>query len=70
MIRIYNWLDNDWIVQIQHSMREANKCTDWLANQSLKLNFGMHSWHSLPDDLITLLSVDVVGVAWPRLVSV
>jgi hypothetical protein len=37
--RIRNMLALDWHIQIRHTWREGNRCTNWLANFSLSFDF-------------------------------
>ena len=66
--RINKWLQKEWIVQVQYSCRETNRWADWLANQSLTCNFGLHVWNSIHEELESLMFAYVSGVAWPRTV--
>ena len=46
---------------IQHVLREANMCADWVANKALEANWGLTIF-SFPDShLLNLLSNDLAG---------
>ncbi|GAU15867.1 hypothetical protein TSUD_40880 [Trifolium subterraneum] len=65
--RIRDLKSMNWQVHINHTWREGNKSTDWLANFSLSLNsFELHVLEAPPRDLKRLLFDDISGACIPR----
>jgi ribonuclease HI len=64
-------LSRDWVVQVQHSYREANAAADWLANFGLSrhLLFKEDSIiNDPPEGLYWFLYYDLIGTVFPRLI--
>lgn len=40
--KIFQLMDREWDVLVQHVYREANMCADWLANKACTLPLGVH----------------------------
>ncbi|XP_074290582.1 uncharacterized protein LOC141617299 [Silene latifolia] len=58
-----------WTVKIDHVFREANRAADWLANEGITASPHVTYLEQPPDGLRTILREDILGVAFPRLVS-
>lgn len=56
-------------VKLFHYYREDNRATNWLANQGVLQTTKLDLIQVPPLELDRLLHQDLVGVAWPRLVS-
>ncbi|KAL5122469.1 hypothetical protein HKD37_02G003250 [Glycine soja] len=56
----------DWNVSLQHTLREANFCADWVAKYGANHVDSFISWLNSPSELIPLLSADVMGVVHVR----
>ena len=64
-------LSRDWVVQVQHSYREANATVDWLANFELSRHplFKKDSIINDPlEGLYWFLYYDLIGTMFPRLI--
>ncbi|XP_061350478.1 uncharacterized protein LOC133295652 [Gastrolobium bilobum] len=69
--RIRTWLDRSWSVFVQHTLREANTCADWLAN--FIIDHGNQDdrlvWGEPPPGLIPLLNANMASVGRPRVLG-
>ncbi|KAL9830901.1 putative transcription factor interactor and regulator CCHC(Zn) family [Arabidopsis thaliana] len=59
----YGFLSKDWIVQVSHVYREANRLADGLANYAFTLPLGFHLFDSAPDCVTPILLEDANGVS-------
>jgi ribonuclease HI len=66
---IKNLLAMDWIVEISHTYREANKCADVLANIGCSLSYDVVFYDSCPDNISDIYVSDTQGSSTPRLVA-
>ncbi|XP_074266436.1 uncharacterized protein LOC141589709 [Silene latifolia] len=57
-----------WQVHIEHVFREANRASDWLANQGVNAPTEVTFLDEPPDDLRTILREDLLGVTTPRFI--
>ncbi|KAG7593917.1 AAA+ ATPase domain [Arabidopsis thaliana x Arabidopsis arenosa] len=60
------FISRDWIVQVTHVYREANRLADGLANYAFSLPLGFHAFVSVPIVVDSILRDDVVGTTVPR----
>jgi ribonuclease HI len=60
----------DWEIRICHIYREANACADALANMGCDQGLGLRVYEQCPASLSSLLLMDVMGIATPRVISV
>ena len=70
MYACLDFLKRDWSVTVAHVFREANQVADCLANKALEIPMGIKVLNGAPkeSDLIHLLMMDAMGVAWSRCV--
>jgi ribonuclease HI len=66
--QIRRLLDMDWLVEIAHTYREANKCADALANIGCSLDYDIMFFDSCPSRISEICKKDRVGNTTPRLV--
>jgi len=59
----------DWEVKVRHSYREADSCTDTLANIGYSMRFILMTYESCPTQIRHLLVVDQIGVSHPRMIK-
>jgi L1 cell adhesion molecule like protein len=59
----------DWIIDISHTYREANKCVDALANIGCSLSYDVMFYESCPDIMSNIYVADMQGSSTPRLVA-
>ncbi|EEF45615.1 hypothetical protein RCOM_1724280 [Ricinus communis] len=64
IVKMLGW---NWIVRINHSFREANRCADCLANTGHSFALGYHVLQAPPDQVVQLLFQDNVGTSFPRI---
>jgi ribonuclease HI len=67
--RIWRLMQHDWIIEISHIYREANKCADALANFGCTLDFNSVFYDSCPTHIMDMYNFDVLGHSTPRLIS-
>lgn len=60
-------LEWDWEVQITHTYREDNFCTDWFAKLGARNGLALKIWRNTPSDLKPFLVVDANGTQFVRL---
>ena len=65
---IRNFLEWDWIVQLEHVYRETNCAADFLASYSLNSPIGLHVLPSPPPGIVGILCKDAYEIAHSRLV--
>jgi hypothetical protein len=70
MNKIRNLLDNPWEVYIIHEFREANRCTDMLANIGSEGISGFDLFETSPARVRQIVDDDCRGVSFPQLISV
>lgn len=58
------------MAQIKRDYREANRCVDILAKNSLSLALGFSFFNAVLSCLLFQLNADSVGVKYPRLISI
>ncbi|KAK2448079.1 TMV resistance protein N [Trifolium repens] len=68
--QIRRLLDMNWLVEIAHTYREANKCADALANIGCSLDYDIMFFDSCPSQISEICEKDRVGNTTPRLVLV
>jgi hypothetical protein len=68
--QIWRLLDMDWLVEIAHIYREANKCVDALANIGCSLDYDIMYFDSCPSQISEIYEKDRVGNTTPRLILV
>ncbi|CAN1849718.1 Putative ribonuclease H protein At1g65750 [Linum perenne] len=66
VIRFKELRDRDWEVKIEHTYREGNFATDYLASLGYNVGFGSHLVNTLDGGLCYFLRYDCIGVAEPR----
>ncbi|KAL2935020.1 hypothetical protein RDABS01_018139 [Bienertia sinuspersici] len=59
----------EWTVIIFHCYRESNKAADWLANYGTSHSMNLMIEEVPYPELAAILSEDMQGVAWPRIVN-
>lgn len=57
---------DNWIVLVSHSYREANQVADWLANKGVVQSEDILTFNHPPHALYQLLHADFLGIAWTR----
>lgn len=62
----YGFFSKDWIVQISHGYREANRLADGLANYAFSQPLGVMLFDSCPSVVLSLFEDDSRGVSLPR----
>jgi hypothetical protein len=62
-------LDMDWLVEIAHTYREANKCGDALANIECSLDYDIIFFDSCSSQISEICEKDRVGNTTQRLVN-
>jgi ribonuclease HI len=67
--RIWRLMQHDWIIEISHIYREANKCADALANFGCTLDFNSVFYDSCPTHIMDMYNFDILGHSTPRLIS-
>jgi ribonuclease HI len=67
--QIKKLLDLDWIVEISHMYREANKCADALANIGCSLNYDTTFYANCLKLISDVYSADIQGSSTPRLIA-
>lgn len=67
---IQHMLNRNWTVEINHIFREGNRCADWLAGNSTRLNVGLHLYSEPPKALAHFLLVDVLRVSMTRHIAI
>jgi hypothetical protein len=67
--QIKKLLELDWIVEIYHSYREANKCADARATLGCSLSYDSVFYDSCPAIIRDLYLADIQGSTTPRLVA-
>ena len=60
--RVRELLRRDYMVQISHIFREANRAVDFLANIGHSIQLGVCFYDFAPNGLASLLRDDIVGV--------
>ncbi|CAA7029753.1 unnamed protein product [Microthlaspi erraticum] len=66
----HGFLMKDWEVRIAHVYREANHLADGLANYAFTLPLGLHTFDSVPLDLLSVLRDNECGNSVSRHVRV
>ncbi|KAH9660960.1 putative ribonuclease H protein [Citrus sinensis] len=61
-------LRRDWLTKVEHIYREANEAADFLASYNFSFSLGLHCFHSIPPNMLSILINDDHGVANSRLV--
>jgi hypothetical protein len=65
--RIRDMINLPWHVQINHTLREGNRCADWLASYSLtKDSFVSIVLEVPPRELQSILFDDISGAYMPK----
>lgn len=59
-------LSRDWVMKIKHCYREANCCSDRLANMGASMELGIHWLDSPLTDFLMLLQADLFGATLPH----
>ena len=67
--KIHYLISQNWVVQVQHVFREANRAADFMATKGHELHLGMTIFCDPPVGLSSILLDDVRGVAFLRLIS-
>jgi len=52
---------------IQHTLREGNHCTDYMAKLGASSDSNFLLYSSAPQDLIDMIELDAMGTSFPRL---
>lgn len=61
---IKQMLQQDWIVQIHHTLREENQCADFLAKMGARSSEAMAVIDKPPSGMDTLLLADALGISF------
>jgi hypothetical protein len=69
MKHIWRILDRDWVVEVSHIYREANKSAYALANVGCNLDLDLKTFEMCPPFLIELVPANMLGVKSPRVIS-
>jgi ribonuclease HI len=65
--RIWKLLEEDWLVEISHTYREANKCADALANIGCSLVSNCVFYDRCPAQIMDMYEFDLLGNSTSRL---
>jgi hypothetical protein len=65
MKQIVKLLSLDWEVEISHTYREANKCTDVMANAGCTLDYELTTYESCLPYISDLFIFDSMGLYTP-----
>jgi len=57
----------NWNVDVSHSYREANRCTDVLINLACSLDYDLKIYVTCATQIRHLLLTDIMGIATSRL---
>ncbi|CAL1414282.1 unnamed protein product [Linum trigynum] len=66
---IRRWLEQAWLVRIEHVYREANYVADHLASVGHSLPIGVHGIQVPSSTLCYWLYFDIAGIQTPRLIG-
>ncbi|KAK2425118.1 Polynucleotidyl transferase, ribonuclease H superfamily protein [Trifolium repens] len=69
--RIWNLLKEDWLIEVSHTYREANKCVDALANIGCTLAAKCVFYDRCPAQIMDMYKFDLLGPlgnSTPRLI--
>ncbi|GAU34393.1 hypothetical protein TSUD_217330 [Trifolium subterraneum] len=66
--QIWQLLEMDWLVEINHTYREANMCADALTNIGCSFDFNIVFYDSVPSQLRDIYQFDLLGNTTPRLI--
>ncbi|KAK7267484.1 hypothetical protein RIF29_20158 [Crotalaria pallida] len=66
--RVLLMLQRQWEVEIIHNFREGNRCVDFLANLSFKMDYGIQEITNPDAELRFIIFQDYSGTAMPRTV--
>ncbi|CAN1195125.1 Putative ribonuclease H protein At1g65750 [Linum perenne] len=69
VLHFQNLCRRDWIVNIRHIFREANKMADFLASRGYEFPFGIHLFPLSDCNLGHFLRYDCLGISETRLVT-
>jgi hypothetical protein len=61
-------MQEDWIVEVSHIYREANKCADALANIGCSVDFNSVFYDNCPSRIMDNYNFDVLGNSTPKLI--
>ena len=61
-------LQRDWVVEIKHTLREANRAAYHLALTGHATQLGVCFYESMPTSLASFLRDDAVGVSFSRMI--
>ncbi|CAN1192339.1 hypothetical protein LINPERHAP2_LOCUS41492, partial [Linum perenne] len=62
--------NRNWLVEVRHVYREANKAADFLAGQGYLFPFGIHLFPLSNCNLGHILRYDCLGVSEPRFILI
>ncbi|MED6172519.1 hypothetical protein PIB30_118000 [Stylosanthes scabra] len=62
LANIQELLRRDWVVQVEHTLREGNSCADWLAKDGAKDDAALKVWLLAPPSMGDILMDDFMGV--------
>ncbi|PNX58030.1 ribonuclease H [Trifolium pratense] len=69
MKQIWRFMEMDWIIEISHVYREANKCADAMANIGCCLDYEVVYYNACPSQLAETYAADLLGITTPRFIS-
>lgn len=60
-------LDQDWLIQVSHILREGNRCADFLVSLGRRLGQSYIEWQEPPNEVLMVLLEDQEGVEIHRI---
>ena len=63
---IMRLITKDWRIEINHVLREGNRCADFLANHAQSLSIDIVNIPNLPVSILELLLQDIIGISSSR----
>lgn len=63
----YDFIQYDWNISFQHTLREGNVCADWLAKHGANSDQGCTVWSSCSPQLSSAVLADALGVLHLRI---
>jgi ribonuclease HI len=67
--QIWHMLERDWVVEISHTYREANKCADVLANLGCSMVYDVVFFDLCPLHVRDMYHYDLTGNSSPRFIA-
>lgn len=64
MYKYPSFLYREWVVELVHVYREANKCADKLASLSYQLGLGLSIFRDIPEQVLPYYNEDLTAFIW------